>query len=227
MSDQYVLQKAQQVCRLLISIYGSAVSERKLPPVDELVLTILSQNTADVNAERAFAALKAKYDDWESVLHAPADELGRVIRPSGFFRLKAQRIQATLAEIQTRTGQISLSLLADMPTDEAKHWLMSLPGVGPKTASIVLLFSFGRPTLPVDTHVWRVTRRLGLVPSKASRESAQTVLERLLPAICIPSANRNLIRLGREICKARRPRCDRCFLRDLCDYYALSPLMNS
>ena len=131
-------EKAKDICRLLIDNYGDTVVERKLEPVDELVLTILSQNTNDVNMFRAYEQLKAHYPTWDAVLQAPVDELGEVIKPSGFFRVKARRIQATLLEIQDRVGELDLSHLEAMSLDDATEWLVSLHGVGPKTAAIVI-----------------------------------------------------------------------------------------
>ena len=137
-----IRKKAVKVCKILISKYGKEVSERKLPPIDELVMTILSQHTNDVNMFRAFESLKGAYSSWEEVLAAPQDELAVTIRSSGMFNLKAKRIQATLREIQERVGKLDISHLETMEIAEAKEWLTSLHGVGPKTAAIVLLFSF-------------------------------------------------------------------------------------
>lgn len=212
--------KAKEICRLLIANYGDTVVERKLEPVDELVLTILSQNTNDVNMFRAYDQLKKHYPTWEAVLDAPEDELGEAIKPSGFFRVKARRIQATLQEIQDRVGRLDLSHLESMSLGDATDWLVSLHGVGPKTASIVLLFCFGKATLPVDTHVWRLSKRLGLVPEATSRERAQQLLEGIIPSACIYSMNHNLIKHGREICLARTPKCQKCFLSPFCHYHS-------
>ena len=211
--------KAKKVCDILIRYYGKAVSSRKLPPLDELVMTILSQHTSDVNMFRSFESLKARYPTWEEVLEAPQDELALFIKSSGMYNLKAKRIQATLREIHNRVGKLDLSLLETMELDEAKKWLTSLYGVGPKTAAIVLLFSFERPVLPVDTHVWRVTKRLGLIEQKVSREKAHVLLEQIMPSSCIPSLNKNLVHHGREVCRAQNPKCDDCFLSHLCQYY--------
>jgi endonuclease-3 len=211
--------KAKKVCNVLIRYYGKAVSSRKLPPLDELVMTILSQHTNDVNMFRAFESLKERFPTWEEVLDAPQDEVALFIKSSGMYNLKAKRIQATLREINKRVGKLDISLLETMEIGEAKKWLTSLHGVGPKTAAIVLLFSFERPVLPVDTHVWRVTKRLGIIGEKVSREKAHVLLERYMPNSCIPSLNKNLVRHGREVCRAQNPKCDDCFLSHLCDYY--------
>jgi len=181
LDDTSTRLKAARICDSLAANYGNTVSERATPPIDELILTILSQNTNDLNSQRAFDSLKAAYSSWEDVLSAREEDLAQVVRSSGSYRLKAKRIKAALAEVMTRVGALDLSLLRDMELDEATRWLTSIYGVGPKTAAIVLLFSFGKPTLPVDTHVWRVSKRLGLVPENTSRESAQTILEGLVP----------------------------------------------
>jgi len=212
-------QKAEKTCAVLICKYGKTVSDRKLPPIDELVMTILSQHTSDTNMIKAFDSLKNRYTTWEQVLEVPQNELAEVIRSSGMFNLKAKRIQSTLREINERVGRLDLSILEDMPLEKAKLWLTSLHGVGPKTAAIVLLFSFGKPSLPVDTHVWRVTKRLGIIGQNVSRERAHELLEQVIPKDCIHSLNNNLVRHGREICKAQKPQCDICFLSDICDYY--------
>jgi len=209
-------KKASTVCDLLIQQYGDRISERRIPPLDELVLTILSQHTNDINMMRAFESLKKTYSTWEEVLEAPQDELGNVIRSSGMYNLKAKRIQATLREIKKRVGKLDISHLEDMNLEAAKKWLTSLHGVGPKTAAIVLLFSFGRAALPVDTHVWRVTKRLGLIEDNTSREKAHVLLETMIPRDCIFSLNNNLVRHGREVCRAQKPRCSECVLSDVC-----------
>ena len=219
-------RKVAKVCKLLLKHYGNTVVERKMPPVDELVLTILSQNTNDVNMHRAYKSLKAKYKTWDEVLVTTEEELAKAIYSSGFFRVKAKRIQATLKEIKERTGDLDLSLLEDMSKTDATNWLTSLHGVGPKTAAIVLLFCFDMPTLPVDTHVWRVSKRLGLVPMKTSRERAQILLEGIVPKSCMFSLNHNLVKHGREVCKALKPRCTDCFLSKFCDYYEASITIN-
>ena len=216
-----IRKKAEKVCKVLINKYGKKVSERKLPPIDELVMTILSQHTNDINMYRAFESVKEAYSSWEEVLAAPQDELAVSIRSSGMYNLKAKRIQATLREINERVGKLDLSLLETMEISEAKEWLTSLHGVGPKTAAIVLLFSFGLPVLPVDTHVWRVTKRLGIIDMKVSREKAHELLEQIMPSACIPSINKNLVRHGREVCRAQNPKCADCFLNKICDFYML------
>jgi endonuclease-3 len=212
-------KKAERVCDILVKEYGDVIHPRKLPPVDELVLTILSQHTTDVTSERAYDNLKSVYPTWQDVMKAPHEELAQAISVCGLYNLKAKRIKATLSEILERVGDLDLSHLENMELEAAKKWLTSLHGVGPKTAAIVLLFSFGRPALPVDTHVHRVTKRLGLIDEKTTREKAHPLLESIIPRRCVYSLNYNLVRHGRRICKAQRPHCSECALRRNCDYY--------
>jgi endonuclease-3 len=214
-----VKKKAQQICDILVEEYGDKIATRRLPAIDELVLTILSQNTSDVNTSRAFERLKERFSDWQDLLDAPNEDVEDAIRVSGFFRIKTERIKAALSEIIERVGTLDLSHLEDMPLADAKEWLTSLHGVGPKTAAIVLLFSFGRAALPVDTHVWRVTKRLGLIPTNTTREKAHELLEDIIPKSCIYSLNHNLVTHGRKICRARTPLCVQCVLHEHCDYF--------
>lgn len=194
----------------------------RLDPVSELVLTILAQNTADVNSHRAFLALRERYPTWEAVLAAPTDEVVEVIRPGGLAPTKAPRIQHVLAELRDARGQaMDLSFLASLPTREARDWLAALPGIGPKTAAIVLLFSLGRPALPVDTHVYRVASRLGLLPPRTDLRRAHDLLEEALEPDEVYPFHVELIRHGRDTCRAPRPICGLCPLTDVCDYFAL------
>jgi endonuclease-3 len=184
-----------------------------------LVSTILSQNTSDTNRDTAFDQLRQRLSTWEEVRDAPVDEIVEAVRPAGLANQKAPRIKAALQRITQERGELSLDFLADLPVDQARDWLTSIKGVGPKTAAIVLLFSLNRPAFPVDTHVHRVTRRLGLIPPKASAEKAHSLLEDMLPEEIYYPFHLNLIRHGREVCGARNPRCQECFLTDLCNYY--------
>jgi endonuclease-3 len=213
------LNKALTVHRLLIEQYGQHEWRPRLDPLSELIFTILSQNTSDVNRDRAWKRLKERFPTWESVLAADATDIAEAIRPGGLADIKAPRIQETLRTIKQEQGKFTLGFLAEMEVDEAKKWLNSLNGVGPKTAAIVLLFSLGKPAFPVDTHVHRVSRRLGLIRPKTSREQAHKVLEELLPPEIYYTFHLNLITHGREVCQARRPRCATCVLREHCEYY--------
>jgi endonuclease-3 len=211
--------RALAVHQLLIEEYGQREWRSRLDPLSELIFTILSQNTSDVNRDRAWVRLKDRFPTWESVLAADAAELAEAIRPGGLANMKAPRIQEVLRAIQMERGEFTLDFLAEMEVDQAKKWLTSLNGVGPKTAAIVLLFSLGKPAFPVDTHVHRVSRRLGLIGPKTSREKAHEVLEELLPPEIYFTFHLNLIAHGREVCKSQRPRCATCILQEHCDYY--------
>lgn len=203
----------------LLDFYGEPDWGPPLPPLDELVLTILSQNTNDANRDRAYSGLRGRFPTWEAVRDAPPEAVVAAIRPAGLANQKGPRIQAVLREITRQRGSLDLSFLDGLPPEEARQWLLNFHGVGPKTAAIVLLFSLGKPAFPVDTHVHRVTGRLGLRPEKMTADQAHDFLAQLLPPPAYYAAHINLIRLGREICQARRPNCPACPLTDLCDYY--------
>ena len=197
--------------------FGELVPPRSADPLDELILTVLSQHTSDLNAERAFRDLKAAFPrGWGQIVEAPTQDVADAIRSGGLANSKAPRIQAILREVRDREGAFRLDALRDLSDTEARDYLMSLPGIGPKTASVVLSFALGRDALPVDTHVHRVSRRLGLIPPKASAERADRILHDLVPDGLRTPLHVALIRLGREICKAPTPRCAQCPLKDLC-----------
>ena len=194
----------------------------RLDAVSELVLTILSQNTADTNSFRAFTALRERYPSWGAVLAAPTDELVDVIRPGGLAPTKGPRIQHVLAEVHEATsGSWDLGFLGTLPLEEARDWLVSLPGIGRKTAAIILLFNFGRPALPVDTHVHRVATRLGMLPARTPLERAHDLLEEVLQSDEMYPFHVELIRHGRDTCRAPRPICGICPLTDACAYHVL------
>jgi endonuclease-3 len=202
--------------RRLEKRFGSLAPPRSSDPLEELILTVLSQHTSDVNAVRAFGALRARFPTWDGVVRARTATVANAIRPGGLANVKAPRIQAILRAIHERGGRYDLSFLEDMSDAEARAYLSTLNGVGPKTAAIVLAFSLGRNALAVDTHVHRVARRLDLVPAQASAEKAQVMLNELVPPELRVAMHVGLIRLGREICTARRPRCPICPLNDIC-----------
>jgi len=200
---------------LLLAEYGDR-PWRPRDPVASLVNTILSQNTNDVNRDRAYERLRERFPTWEAVRDAPEEELVEAIRPAGLGPTKGPRIQGALRRITAERGAISLDFLSEMELEEARAWLLALPGVGPKTAAIVLLFALGKRAFPVDTHVHRVTRRLGLIPESASREKAHDLLETLVPPEIYYPLHLNLIAHGRAICHARNPECERCVLEEVC-----------
>ncbi len=218
-SMRVAAEKYATVFRVLNEVYGRPVWRSHGPPLDELISTILSQNTADVNTERAYTALTARFPDWPSVMDAPPEAVVAAIRPAGLAYIKGPRIQNALRHILRQRGELSLDFLADLPLPEAMDWLMALDGVGPKTASIVMLFALGRPAFPVDTHVHRVSGRLGLIPPGTNAGKAHALLAELGPPDSYYPMHVNLIRHGREICRARGPQCQVCPLQDWCDYY--------
>ncbi|HEX9029016.1 MAG TPA: endonuclease III [Anaerolineales bacterium] len=213
-------ERALAIHHRLLEFYGEPVWRNPLPALDELVSTILSQNTNDANRDRAFTALRQRFPTWEAVRDAPQEAVIAAIRPAGLANQKGPRIQTVLHEITTQRGALDLGFLGDLPVEVASEWLLQFKGVGPKTTAIVLLFALGKPAFPVDTHVYRVTGRLGLRPEKITVEQAHAVLGQLFPPQAYYAAHLNIIRLGREICQARRPLCPICPLQDLCDYYA-------
>ena len=211
-------KKALQVHNKLIEAFGEPLWRNPLPPVDELVSTILSQNTNDVNRDRAFDSLREKFPIWEEVRDADTEEVIEAVRVAGLANQKGPRIQGVLRAITEERGSLDLSFLEDMPIEEARDWLTQFKGVGPKTAAIVLCFSLNRPAFPVDTHVYRLTGRIGLRPEKISVEQAHPYLESVFPPETYYAAHLNIIRLGREVCNARKPNCPVCPVRDLCDF---------
>ena len=196
--------------------YGQLSPPRATDPLDELILTVLSQHTSDLNAERAFVDLRKAFPAWSQVEATTTKKVADAIRSGGLADSKAPRIQAILREIHDREGAFRLAGLAKMSDDEARAYLTSLPGVGPKTAAVVLSFALGRDAIPVDTHVHRVSTRLGLIPAKTNAEKADRLLHDLVPDGLRTPLHVALIRLGRETCKAPTPRCRQCPLVDLC-----------
>jgi len=197
--------------------YGNRQRNR-LDPISELVLTIISQNTADTNSRPAFEALREAFPDWYQLAEVNPEEIANAIHAGGLEHIKANRIKLVLKEILRQRGQLDLNFLKRTPLDEAKAWLKQLPGVGPKTAACVLLFSLDMPALPVDTHVYRVARRLGLVSAKASVESAHDILESLVPAKDVLRFHLLLVEHGRRQCTARCPDCPPCPLLEYCPF---------
>lgn len=211
--------KARAIHSTLLKVYGKPEWEKSLTVMDELILTILSQNTNDRNRDIAYQALREKFKTWADVRDASLDEVVASIQFAGLANQKAARIQTLLKQITEERGDLNLGFLRDEPIEEVREWLMGFKGVGPKTAAIVLLFSLGKPAFPVDTHIYRVTGRLGLRPSKLDREKTHVFLEQLFQPDMYAPLHLNLIRLGREICHPAKPECPRCPVSVFCDYY--------
>ncbi len=211
-------KKALETHKRLLEEFGEPIWRNPLPAIDELVSTFLSQNTNDINRDRAFDSLRAKFPTWEEVRDAPTDEVIEAVRIAGLANQKGPNIQNALRQISEERGELDLAFLKEMPVEEARAWLVKFKGVGPKTAAIVLLFSLGMPAFPVDTHVYRITGRVGLRPEKISVEKAHPFLEGVFPPETYYATHLNIIRLGREICKARKPNCAVCPLLEICDY---------
>jgi len=212
--------RARTIARRLARAYGSGHAARPTPeqrdPLDELILTLLSQHTSDINRDRAFEALRARYPSWDEVLGARVTSVRAAINPGGLAATKAPRIQAILREVLDREGRLSLARLHDMRDDEVVAYLTSLPGIGVKTAACVLAFSLGRPALPVDTHVQRIAVRLGFARMNDRVERVQHIWESMIPPSKRKDLHLDLIAHGRSVCRAQRPACGSCVVADLC-----------
>ena len=213
-------EKARTARDRLMAHYGYPNWRPHRDPLEELIVTTLAQNSTDHNADIAYRRLRARFPTWMDVMTAPVEEVIEAVKPAGLGNQKGPRIQAILRKVWEERGEFDLSFLGTMSTEEAEAWLTSIKGVGHKTASIVLLFCFNRPTFPVDTHVSRVTKRLGLVPENASTRQIRALWESLVPPEDYYPLHLNLIRHGREVCRARNPQCAACVLADVCDYAA-------
>jgi endonuclease III len=200
----------------LAGLYGWPLQVPHDDPLAELVLTILSQNTADTNSGRAFVQLMRRFPSWEAVAAGPLEEIVAAIQLGGLAQQKAPRIQSSLRAVFERSPDGDLAFLREMPLAEARAWLRALPGVGPKTAACVLLFALGLPAMPVDTHVERVSKRLGLIPEKTTPEQAHDQLEALVEPRDYYRFHMLLIKHGRRLCSARRPDCGHCPLEPDC-----------
>ncbi len=205
-----------EIIRLLAEEYGAVSWRQHHDPLSELIMAILSQNTSDHNSRRAFDRLITSFGDWEAVAEADVEDIAQAIKPGGLAQVKAPRIKKVLEQISTQRGSFDMDFLGEMPVDEARAWLRALTGVGPKTASCVLLFSLGKPALPVDTHIHRVSKRLGLVDSKASAEKAHEILGAMVSAEDVYQFHIHMIEHGRRVCKAQHPRCHECALLQGC-----------
>ena len=203
--------------RRLRKAQGAFVPKPQLPIVDELILTVLSQATSDTNRDRAFEGLKARFSSWEEVRAAPVIEVADAIRPGGIADVKGARIKRILDEIHAREGSMDLAALMEMSDDEVTDYLCSLPGVGPKTAACVLVFSMGRAAFPIDTHVYRIARRLGWIDPGITAEVAHRSFAPRIPPELRYDLHVALIEHGRKVCVARMPRCSECVVFDLCE----------
>ncbi len=217
--DQEQIQKAQSVYQILFRYYGHPTWRNPLTPLDELISTILSQNTNDQNRDTAFQNLKKTFPSWEQIRDAPQEEVINAIRSAGLANQKGARMQSILRQITEERGNLDLCFLADLTSEEARMWLLRFKGVGPKTASIVMQFSLNHPAFPVDTHIYRVSGRLGLRPQKMNVEKTHELMEKLFNPDQYSTAHLNIIRLGREICLARKPKCLDCPLQKQCTYF--------
>jgi endonuclease-3 len=207
---------SEEVFDILATAYGEVEHRPRLDGTSELVWTILSQHTSDLNAGRAFDALTDTYPTWEALLDAPTGDIVNVIRGGGLAQQKAPRIQEVLSQVRERTGGFDISHLAEMPLADAKAWLQALPGVGPKTAGVVLAFALGMPAMAVDTHIHRVSGRLALIGPKVTADEAHDVLERSIAPERVFGFHVYLITHGRRVCKAQRPLCGHCALSQRC-----------
>ena len=210
--------KLDQVSHRLFEYFGEPDWHEPLIAVDELICTILSQNTNDINRDVAFKALKARYSSWEEVMDGDPAELQYVIRVAGLAQQKGPNIQAALKAIIEKNGKFDLDWLKSLELEEARNWLVNLKGVGPKTAAIVMVFALGMPAFPVDTHIYRVSGRIGLRPAKMNVEKTHEYLEAIGNPADFGHLHLNLISLGRQFCQARKPKCAGCPVLDLCDY---------
>jgi endonuclease-3 len=206
----------KEVIKLLEQEYGPCRWQPNRDPIDVLIGTILSQNTSDANSGRAFASLKANFDSWEAVASAPTEQIAWAIKCGGLSQIKAVRIKQVLQQIEREQGHITLDSLKSKTMTEAEDYLMRLPGVGHKTASCVVLFSLGKPSLPVDTHIFRVAKRLGLIESKVTIEKAPGLLRQQIPPSKVYQFHVHMIEHGRRVCRARQPRCHKCILSCIC-----------
>jgi endonuclease III len=208
--------KTGVILRRLGRVFGPVEPPEQLPVLAELIATILSQNTTDANSGAAFEELRRRFRDWEAVRRASVEQVADAIRIAGLANQKTPRIKAVLQRLHEERGELSLEFLHEMPLGEACEYLRRFPGVGPKTIACVLLFACRKPILPVDTHVHRVSQRLGLIGPKTNEGKAHAELARLVPAERVLDFHIQLIRHGREVCSARNPRCTECVLLDCC-----------
>jgi endonuclease III len=221
LSPSEIAEKRRQVGYItqnLEATYGVPINDSPYDPLSELILTILSQATTDINSRRAFENLKRRFPNWESARRARPSSIAAAIKSCGLANAKSESIKNALNEIRKRSGELDLSFLQTSPIEEAREFLTSLSGVGPKTAACVLLFACDREVFPMDTHILRITKRVGLIPQKLNDEQSHILMEKLVPPKKHYSLHVNLIRHGRQICRPKNPKCDRCSLIEHCEY---------
>jgi endonuclease-3 len=211
-------RKVESISLKLERAYGRRSWKVHHDPLSELIATILSQNTSDHNSHRAYASLISKFGTWDQVRRAKVRTIASAIRSGGLADVKAQRIKDILNQIHSENDNLNLGFLKKWRTEKIREYLGAFKGVGDKTIACVLLFSLKRPVMPVDTHVLRVSKRLGLVPGKADAHEAEMILEGMVPPKGIYQFHLNLIQHGRVTCKAANPRCENCMLLGNCDY---------
>ncbi len=219
--DNFELRQAKYipVSSILSDVYGVLDWSRGQDGMDELISCILSQNTNDANRDRGFQSLKERFATWDDVRRANPEDVIDAIRSAGLANQKGPRIQNALVKIYERVGDYNVDFLNEIPIDEAKAWLTSIKGIGPKTAAIVLCFAYGRPAFPVDTHVHRTSRRIGFIPDKTTADAAHPMMEAIVPPEDYYQFHIHLIQHGRDTCHARNPACEKCPLTAHCDYY--------
>jgi endonuclease III len=214
-SIPYILQNLE-------AVYGVPKPEPGLDPLDVLIETILSQSTTNANSRRAFESLKQRFPTWEAARRARVSSIEMAIRSGGLARQKSIRIKKLLNEIHKRRRSLDLSFLKSAPLDDAKQFLASFKGVGPKTVACTLLFACNRAVFPIDTHIFRIAKRLRLIPEKCSDEEAHNLMGEMIPRKRYYEVHINMIRHGRKICRPRDPLCEQCCLIDYCGYYQLT-----
>lgn len=214
-------EKIPIVLARLEAQFGRQTRYSTKPPMEQLIATILSQRTNYANERKAYERMWQRFGSWEGIMNAPLDELTEAISSSNYPEIKSPRIKEVLRRIQSACGDFNLDFLADWPVEKAQEWLMQFEGVGHKTATFLLLFSLRKPVLPVDTHVHRVSQRVGIIGPKVSQAKAHTVLLEMLPreADELLNYHKLLFKHGQQVCTWSHPRCGNCVLRDVCDYY--------
>ncbi|MFY9608560.1 MAG: endonuclease III [Blastocatellia bacterium] len=218
-ADRLAAENVPYIIQNLKSVYGKPRPELELDPLDVLIGTILSQATSDTNSYRAFESLKRRFPTWEQARRARVTSIEAAIRSGGLARQKSKRIKNLLNQIYEQRGSLDLSFLKTAPLDEARQFLASFKGIGPKTVACTLLFACNRPVFPIDTHIFRIARRLALIPERCSDEQAHDLMEQIIPASRYFEVHINLIRHGRKVCRPHDPLCEECCLVEYCEYY--------